>query len=155
MHEAGHVCAALMCGCHPGQMEIIDGPPPYGRSSISRAQNAAAQQVIACAGYAVEVWLFKSGRVVDASGQKLTEQQFIHASVGQHAALDKVAFFGEDRERPDKTWPCEDDRTFMALGENLVQQLPMACVESLATALLNERRLSGARILEIARPLLP
>ena len=155
LHEAGHACVALVCGCPPALMEIIDGPPPYGRTSIPPAQDADTRRYIACAGFAVEVWLFKAGRIVDALGQKLTEKHFIQVSVAQNAALDKVKFFGEDRERADKTWPPADDLTFMTYGQNLAKQLPIACVEALATALLNERRLSGVRILEIAKPLLP
>ena len=76
------------------------------------------------------------------------------SAIGNNAALDKVKFFGEDREGPNKTWPEADDRAFMTAGQQIAGRLPMDLVVALAEAMLNEHRVERGRILEIATPFL-
>jgi hypothetical protein len=82
----------------------------------------------------------------------IDKKTFIHLAIGQNAAFDKVQFFVEDRERSDKTWPADDDRAFMIAGQQLAGSLPMCLVIDLPEAMLNERRVERARLLEIAAP---
>jgi hypothetical protein len=110
--------------------------------------------VVACAAYAVEYKLYKAGRLTNAAGVVIDEKTFIQLAIGNNAVLDKIKFFGEDRERPDKTWPADDYRAFMTAGHQIAGGLPMDLVVALAEAMLNERRVERARILEIAAPFL-
>jgi hypothetical protein len=155
LHEAGHACAALVVGLIPEFIEFVDDEGAKGRAR-NRIPVGDTQQrrVVASAAYAVEYNLFMAHRLTNASCVVIDEKTFIHLAIGQNAALDKIQFFGEDREGPDKTWPVNDDRSFMTVGQQIAGSLPMGLVVALAEAMLNERRVERARILEIAAPFL-
>jgi hypothetical protein len=155
LHEAGHACAALVVGLIPEFVEFVDEEGAKGRAR-NRIPVGDTQQrlIVASAAYAVEYNLFMAHRLTNASCVVIDEKTFIHLAIGQNAALDKIQFFGEDREGADKMWPANDDRTFMAAGQRIAGSLPMGLVFALAEAMLNERRLERARILEIAEPFL-
>jgi hypothetical protein len=61
---------------------------------------------------------------------------------------------GAGSEGPDKKWPAADDRAFMVAGKQIAGRLPIDLVVALAEAMLNERRVERAKILEIAAPFL-
>lgn len=155
LHEAGHACAALIVGLVPEFIEFVDDEGSEGRAR-NRMPIGDPQQrrLVACAAYAVEYNLFRAGRLTSAAGGTITEKAFIHIAIGNNAALDKVKFFGEDREGPNKTWPEADDRAFMTAGQQIAGRLPMDLVVALAEAMLNEHRVERGRILEIATPFL-
>ncbi|AHJ69030.1 Hypothetical protein GbCGDNIH2_7211 [Granulibacter bethesdensis] len=96
--------------------------------------------------------MYMAGRLTDATGVAIDQKAFIQLAIGNNAAHDKVQFFGQNREGPDKMWPAADDRTFMDTGQGLAKMLPMDLVVALAEAMLNERRVERERILEIAAP---
>jgi len=150
LHEAGHVERILTAGGMPEFVEIYDDPEPFGRSRAPVFVGRTRQEV-AVAGFAVELSLFKESRLIDAAGVPVTMKQFIQGAVAEHAAEDKVRFFGENRERIDGCWPPEDDLMFMQAGECLRTRLNMAFVEDFATELLNRRRLEVPEIQAIAR----
>ncbi|MDQ0393707.1 hypothetical protein [Labrys monachus] len=155
LHEAGHACAALMVGLIPEFIEFVDGDGSQGRARNRMPVGDPQQRrVVACAAYAVEYNLYMARRLTNAAGVVIGEKTFIHLAIGNNAALDKIKFFDEDREGADKTWPADDDRAFMAAGHQLSGRLPMDLVVALAEAMLNERRLERARLLEIAAPFL-
>jgi hypothetical protein len=155
LHEAGHACAALVLDLIPEFIEFVGDDCTQGRAR-NRIPVGDPQQrcVVACAAYAVEYKLYIARRLTNAAGVVIDEKTFIHLAIGNNAALDKIKFFGEDRERPDKTWPGDDDRAFMTAGQQIAGNLPMDLVVALAEAMLNERRVERARILEIAAPFL-
>jgi hypothetical protein len=109
---------------------------------------------VASAAYAVEYNLIIAHRLTNASCVVIAKKTFIHLAIGQNAALDKIQFFSENREGPDKTWPANDDRSFMTVGQQIAGSLPMGLAVALAEAMMNERRVERARILEIATPFL-
>lgn len=155
LHEAGHACAALVVGLIPEFVEFVDEEGAKGRARNRMPVGDTRQRlIVASAAYAVEYNLFMAHRLTNASRVVIDEKTFIHLAIGQNAALDKIQFFGEDREDADKMWPPNDDRTFMAAGQRIAGSLPMGLVFALAEAMLNERRLERARILEIAEPFL-
>jgi hypothetical protein len=155
LHEAGHASAALVIGLIPEFIEFGDDEGSKGRAR-NRIPVGDRQQrrLVASAAYAVEYNLFRAGRLTNAAGGAIDEKTFIHLAIGQNAAFDKVQFFGEDRERSDKTWPADDDRAFMTAGQQLAGSLPMGLVIDLAEAMLNERHVERARLLGIAAPFL-
>ncbi|MGT2441024.1 hypothetical protein ACU4GH_40390 (plasmid) [Bradyrhizobium betae] len=155
LHEAGHTYAALVVGLYPVLVEFVhlEGSPGLARNSIPVGDDGQ-RRLVACAAYAVEYKLFRAGRLTDASGAVLDEKTFIHYAIGGNAALDKVKFFGEDREQANGCWPAADDRAFMDAGAGLARHLSMDCVFAIAEAMLNERRLERDRIIEIAAPFL-
>jgi hypothetical protein len=155
LHEAGHACAALMVGLVPEFIEFVDDEGSEGRARNRMPVGDSQQRhLVACAAYAVEYNLFRAGRLANAAGDPITEKAFIHIAIGNNAALDKVKFFGEDREGPSKTWPAADDRVFMTAGQQIAGSLSMDLVVALAEAMLNEHRVERAKILEIAAPFL-
>jgi hypothetical protein len=154
LHEAGHAFAALVVEVSPASMEIYPGPPPFGRNSIPLS-TGSARRMMACGGYAVELNLFNSGRLVDANGELITQQQFIQQAIGQNGARDKTIFFEEDRADQNGVWPGEDDQKFMANGSGLADLICMPCVEALAEALLNDRKLERDQIVAIGKRFLP
>jgi hypothetical protein len=154
LHEAGHACAALVVGLIPEFIGFVhDGAQGRARNRMP-VGDPQQRRVVACAAYAVEYNLYRAGRLTNAAGVVIDEQTFIHLAIGNNAALDKIKFFGEDREGPDKTWPASDDRAFMTAGHQLAGSLPMDLAVALAEAMLNERRVERARLLEIAAPFL-
>lgn len=155
LHEAGHACAALVVGLVPEFIEFVDDEGSEGRARNRMPVGDPEQRcVVACAAYAVEYNLYMAGRLTNAAGGGIAEKTFIHLAIGNNAALDKVKFFGEDREGANKTWPAADDRAFMTAGQRIAGRLPMDLVVALAEAMLNERRVDRVRILEIAAPFL-
>ena len=148
LHEAGHAAAAIVVGSVPASMEIIDGPPPYGRNRILRV-SGAPRRCIAVGGYVVELTLFQANRLINADGQPIAEADFIAQAVGHNAALDKIAYFEADRQDANGMWPACDDRAFMKFGAQLQPIFPIDKVFSLAAALIEERQLSSERIVEI------
>ncbi|ASL41143.1 MULTISPECIES: hypothetical protein [Acetobacter] len=153
LHEAGHACAALVVELVPEFIEFVDDAGSQGRAR-NRIPVGEPQQrrLVACAAYAVEYNLYMAGRLTNATGVTIDQKAFIQLAIGSNAAHDKVQFFGENREGPDKRWPAYDDETFMATGQGLAKMLPMDLVVALAEAMLNERRVERERILEIAAP---
>lgn len=151
LHEAGHATAALVVGLVPEFIEFVEEEDSKGRAR-NRIPGGDAQQrrLVACAAYAVEYNLFTAGRLTNAKGVVIDEKTFIQIAVGQNASLDKINFFGEDRERPNKKWPETEDRQFMSTGQQIARRLPMDLVFALAEAMLNERRVERTRVLEIA-----
>ena len=155
LHEAGHACAALVVGHIPEFIEFVDDDGLQGRArNCMPVGDPQQRRLVACAAYAVEYNLYMAGRLTNAAGVVIDERTFIHLAIGNNAALDKTKFFGEDREGSDKTWPADDDRAFMTAGHQLSGRLPIDPVVALAEAMLNERRLERARLLEIAAPFL-
>jgi hypothetical protein len=155
LHEAGHACAALVVGLIPEFIEFVDDEGSKGRARNRMPVGDTQQRrIVASAAYAVEYNLFMAHRLTNASCVAIAEKTFIHLAIGNNAAHDKVQFFGEDREGPDKKWPAADDRDFMVAGQQIARRLPMDLVVALAEAMLNERRVERARILEIAAPFL-
>jgi hypothetical protein len=153
LHEAGHVSAALVICLIPEFIEFVDDEGSKGRARNRMPVGDPQQRrLVASAAYAVEYNLFRAGRLTNAAGGAIDEKTFIHLAIGQNAAFDKVQFFVEDRERSDKTWPADDDRAFMIAGQQLAGSLPMCLVIDLPEAMLNERRVERARLLEIAAP---
>jgi len=150
LHEAGHACAAFMVGLTPELIEFLDDKGSNGRArSRIPVGNCEERRMVACAAFAVEYNLYRAERLTDASGVAINEGTFIHHAVAQNAALDKQSFFADNREQPDGCWPKADDEAFMEAGQCIAKKIPMECVEALAEALLNERRLEGDRITEI------
>jgi hypothetical protein len=132
---------------------VITGPPVL---LAAGNRGYRSPNVLGWVGYMGNVGynLFRAGRLTNAAGGAIDEKIFIHLAIGQNAAFDKVQFFGEDREGPDKKWPAADDRAFMVAGQQIARRLPMDLVVALAEAMLNERCVERARILEIAAPFL-
>ena len=156
LHEAGHAYACLHVGIVPKFMELIDDPSSLGTARVSASvPQPELRRLVACGALAVELNLHKAGRIVDTSGVPLTDKQFIDVALGNNAAMDKIMYFGRDFEQANKRWPKQMDEAFLSLAKALAEEISMPCVFDLATALLNERFVSGDRLMEIAGPYLP
>lgn len=156
LHEAGHVHTLVKAGCIPEFVEIYSSPSPHGRTRARRLAEPARTNVLA-SGYAVELALFKSGRLADAGMKTLRHtdpddvRRFIQQAVGQNAHEDKVLCFGGNHLQANQCWPKHLDQRFMARGETLSGSLDLRLVETFATALLKKRRLDAGEIAAIAR----
>jgi hypothetical protein len=156
LHEAGHATAALMTGVAPVIMEFVADP---GSPGLARARmpllTQAQREAVACSAFAVEYQLFRANRLVNGKGALILERDFLHIALGSNAAQDKVNYFGANFEQSNGTWPKPYDENFMRRGITLAAKLSMPLVIELAEALLNERRLRCARIIEIGARHLP
>ena len=150
LHEAGHACVALIVGVVPAFMEIIDVPKPHGRNRLP-VTSGSPRRLIAVGGYAVELALFRAGRLVDEAGAAIGEKAFIDQAIGSNASLDKAAFFERDGDESGGGWSRAADSEFMTLGEQIHGSLDMKVVSALATALMSERSIDTERICEIAK----
>ena len=146
MHEAGHAVAAIACEVLPASVEIIEGPPVHGRNRIPLVTDPQNRLLISAAGLAVELALFRAGRLVDDAGDQISQSTFIQQALGNNAAGDKVSYFGSCREQPDGTWPTEDDEVFLATSAQVESILLMDRVEALAGELLEKRILDSETI---------
>lgn len=157
LHEAGHAAAALMAGVAPVRVELVDDPslPGEARVQMPYGLPESKRQIIASAAYAVETWLFESGRLIDSKGAALSRQAFIKLAGEINAARDKENFHGCVRKDADGMWPDEDDELFVERALSVRVLLNMPLVVELAEALLNEGRLECARIVEIGTKHLP
>jgi len=99
----------------------------------------------------VELYLHKAARLVDANGNGVSDKLFIQEAVANHAANDKIMFFGENRELATGCWPRTDDQRFMECGDRMLQFLNVAFLNDFATELLNKQRLGKAEIERIGR----
>lgn len=137
-------------------MELIDDPASIGAARINvLIPSAELRRLVACGALAVEINLHEAGRLVDASGSSISETQFLETALGQNAAMDKIKFFGGDFEQANKCWPTHMDMKFLEASAALAQKISMPCVFDIATALLNDRHVSGDRLIEIASPYMP
>jgi hypothetical protein len=156
MHEAGHAVAALMAGVVPAFVEITGDaslPGPARNRILTTSQ--AEREAIACGAFAVEYWLFRDNRLVNAADEPVPERRFVQIALGSNAHEDKIRFFGANLEQPDGTWPEYCDRAFMNRGIELSSQLIKPLVTELAEALIIERRLECRRIIEIGAKHMP
>jgi hypothetical protein len=142
LHEAGHFLAATMVGAKNLEVEIIDGPPPRGRARAERSHDQAP--ALAVGGYATEFLLHKQKRLLDETGNAMTDKEFIDLVSGSLHA-DKIAFFGSDRRDAQGGWSYDDDRVFMEFGAAVATKLPLAELERIAAIFLAERTLDEAR----------
>jgi hypothetical protein len=155
LHEAGHACAALVVGLTPAFIEFSNDPNSLGRARSRLPRGSQLERrIVACAAFAVEYHLYKSKRLVDASGAPIDERTFIQTALGQNASEDKKNFFDDDLGQLG-SWPKAYDKAFANEGIKLADSLPMNCVFALAEGLLNERRLDCPRIIQIAAQHLP
>lgn len=106
---------------------------------------------VAASGFAVEIWLLGSERLVDESGKVVTEREFLQESLGHNAPHDKQMFFGEDREQPNGKWPVEDDLTFLRHARRFAAVPDEPFIEDFAFELIRRRRLERAEIKAIAK----
>ena len=150
LHEGGHVQFILAARTLPEFVEIVQDAEPYGRTRALQF-TGRRKRVIAVAGYAVELYLHKAARLVDANGNGVSDKLFIQEAVANHAANDKIMFFGENRELATGCWPRTDDQRFMECGDRMLQFLNVAFLNDFATELLNKQRLGKAEIERIGR----
>ena len=114
LHEAGHIAITYSLGQSVEFVEILEGGG--ARSRVNRISDQAIGQQIACGGYAVELLLYKAGKIVHPSGVAVNEKEFIDLGMN-NADKDKVAYFGQRYSDTAGMWPTGHDRTFMARGD--------------------------------------
>jgi hypothetical protein len=149
LHEAGHVLMLLSENIVPEFVEVRGEPRVYGRTRAA-VVSGASRRGISSAGLAVEISLFEAGRLVDATGRRISEKVFLDEAVGKNAAEDKRMFFGENRADSDGYWPKDDDEYFISFAQNVKAVLDMDFVEDLATELMETGRLETEAIQTIA-----
>ncbi|MGO8955080.1 MAG: hypothetical protein ACLPWS_17830 [Rhodomicrobium sp.] len=150
LHEAGHVLEILKNGAVPEFVEIYSDPEPSAKTRTP-AFSGRARENVAASGYAVEVWLYRKSRLVDAHGEPVTEKAFMQEAIGENASADKIKYFGENREQENGCWPADDDLEFMKRGLKLSEQLNVPFIEEFATTLVEVRRLEKMDIEAIAK----
>jgi len=148
-HEAGHCAAAYLSGARVDFLELF----PEGGGRCRVLHDGAAQQAlcIAAGGYAVELLLYKAGRLFANELDKESDKAFIDLSMA-NAWDDKKSFFGGDRSEDERAWPPELDTKFMTFGWKEVSPLLapwMQAIEALAIRLEAESKLTGQEALTV------
>lgn len=149
LHEAGHVFAALSSGVVPEFVEVRVDPELLGRSRIPRLEDDDRKDV-AASGFAVELWLFKTGRLVDGQGKPVSEQEFLITALGDHASDDKTKFFDIKSTQFHGIWPADNDIEFLSWAERAALFLDETFIEAIACELLRKRNLSKEEIINLA-----
>jgi hypothetical protein len=129
----------------------IYGDLEFFAKTRTPAFSGRQRENIAASGYAVELWLYRQCRLVDAHGEPVTQKAFIQEAIGENASADKIKYFGENREQANGCWPADDDREFMTRGDALSQLISVPFIDEFATTLVQARRLEKMDIEAIAK----
>lgn len=129
-HEAGHIEAAYLSGATVS--EVVSDAAGNPCTSVIHKPDLSTKEPVACGGYAAESILFYLGRLIDQSGEPLTEQAFKRQAM-HNARLDKFPFYikkpfdhslGMYPESPfqpiDEWWPQESDAPFIAYADQYI-----------------------------------
>lgn len=147
-HEAGHIEVAYLWGATVTEAGI--DPTGEGRTRVMHKPDLSTRKPVACGGYAVEVLLFESGRLVGEDGSPLSRAAFDGQAM-QNARVDKCPFYLTQPRDPsgfypgssfqpcaDGTWPPESDGPFITYSmEHIVPKLRsrLLVIEALALEL--------------------
>ena len=144
-HEAGHIEVAYLWGATVTEAAIDH--TGEGRTRVMHKSDLSTKKPVACGGYAVEVILFESGRLVEERGLPLPPAAFERQAM-HNARVDKCPFYLTQLRDPsglypgspfqpyaDGTWPPESDGPFITYSmQHIVPELRsrLLLIETLA-----------------------
>lgn len=144
-HEAGH---AVVCLLLNGNVEFIqllnaESTKPEGQTRCELMP--AIRKHIACGGFAIEYYLYKSGKL------EVSEKEFVNNALIK-ASDDKERFFNGNYEQVDGCWPRHMDiefRDFAIKKVFPILYVNILVVQKIATTLCEKNYIEGAQIREI------
>lgn len=152
-HEAGHIEVAYLFGATVTCARIdSDG---NGRTTVHHKEDLSTKSPVACGGFAVELLLFDSERLVDNQGKLLSLATFKRQAM-ENARIDKYPFYLKQiadasgfypgspfQPLGDGVWPPESDDPFIAYAiQHIVPNLLSRM--SIIEALTNELHFHGS-----------
>lgn len=148
LHEAGHAAAAFAARARVLRMDITaDSTAPGGRTRVKH--RAEQRRTIALGGFAIELHLWRAGRLRWFDGSRPTEAE-MRRGVARSAQDDRVIYFGGDMRTPDGRWPAAMDDAFFLAADDLRRSLDVGFVQRAAAALLVKLSLREGEIAMLA-----
>lgn len=148
LHEAGHVAAAFAARAHVVRAEIdLNARAPGGRTRVRHTM--AQRQTISLGGFAVELQLWRTGRLRWFDGSWPSEAD-MRRGVGRSSHDDRVKYFGRDLRTPDDRWPAHADDAFFRAADALCAQIDFDLVQRVAGGLFTQLRLREREIALLA-----
>ena len=148
LHEAGHVAAAFAARARVLRADIdLGAGAPGGRT---RALHTPEQRpTISLGGFAVELQLWRDGRLKWFDGSGLSEAE-MRRGAARSAQDDRAMHFGGDMRLPDGRWPAAMDDRFFQAADELRARLDFGLVRRVARGLFTKLSLREREIALLA-----
>ena len=153
-HEVGHATVCLHLGGDVESMEFLDGDARGHARTRTIVTSDAMERIVACGGFAAEVYLLKNGYAEQGPDDKRN----INHVVFHNASGDREDFWGR-KLGTDEVFTEAEDREFMhhAIGSDgyggvvPIFNLYLPGMRELARELFETRRVEGRRVKELLR----
>lgn len=148
LHEGGHVAAAFAARARVVRAEVdLNARPPGGRTRVRHTPEQ--RQTISLGGFAVELQLWRAGRLRWFDGSWASEAD-MRRGVARSSHDDRVKYFGGDLRAPDERWPVHADDAFFRAADALRADLDFELVQRVAGGLFTQLRLNERELALLA-----
>jgi hypothetical protein len=152
-HEVGHATVCLHLGGDVELIEFLDGDA-RGHARASCVVTPEIERIVACGGFAAEVYLLKNGHAEQGSD----DERDINQIVFHNATNDREDFWGR-KLGSDEEFSEAENREFMnqAIGSDgyggvvPIFNLYLSGMRELVRELCDARRVEGRRVRELLR----